>query len=1627
MRKYFLLFLYLFVIGIAYTQTPNNPIEPFADQSIEDNTNIILSQNSWDGAAVYPVGQFRALNILINIIYDVTPSLDPFPSLNDPWPSTINEGINTTIPNWVSDSSLFDIHFNPPQAINGTFTRKFHEASFGALHIIGDFVIINIPQSYIVAGNPEPLPDGQFEFLTLLDQSIEYLNTHSNGGLQTYFGSNSIHDYEFNNNDTIYFASIATRNTFHTLTTTYGFYNANNGTAGPLNRSILFSDGNYYPIRFSLLQCVGSGRHLVENPVAAIYHEFGHALFGYNKMHSGGGNGWSGNTGRTFLPRMGGYGLMGMASSGMVSANGFDRWWLHWKSPVYNTSNSYIAASNQPSDITQADGTKNFTLRDFVTTGDAIRIKLPYVDNGAKNQYIWLENHKIGTNNKLDFLTYSNTTQCRPGGRSGIYAFYQVGKDVLSGENIRPSGESDHLRLISAEGNFNYMKMGDVVLNCFANTTKNGHGRQLDPNPFMGCNDAMIQFYHASANTLKIDDPYIFLLDAKDMFINGQWVRNDSMPFLMDERDAFTGTRMFNLSSNPAPVNTTTFYNTNDQDGIISANTLFGLVNNDSIYLSGLNIIMNPLANGDYKVTIDWGHNRLDNSVAWTGKIALPESLYIYDDDTLLLKQNNTPCLINRNPNTHQFAPFTVFDCRENSQLTLSNTSRMIASEGSKIYVQPGSVLILQNSSKLIVKTGCELIIEDCGNLVIRDNAQLVIEPGGIITIKSGANVFMDGQDNLVLQLGFLIGPDGNPLTGNILDILGVPPVKQITSNTNWAGKTYKFFDDLYISSGATLDLSGTTLQFFRSAKVKVGRGAKLNMTNQSKLTTSCIDEFWAGIEIWGNPSLPQTPTTNQGHVVMNSSTIEFAKTGVLLDRPMPTDGSGTPSVKGNGGGILQATSSSFINNYIGVNFSPYVNDNVSSFSNCLFTANEQYPDLDEGIECHINLNSVIGIDFLKCTFNTVTPFGGRIKSNYGIRSHNSNFLVDGIISNHKYQRSVFENLNFGIYATSSLSSRNFTVRNTVFRLCNTGVFGSGISGSIITENRFIQPTFKDQSKYTQFGIFLEYCNRYKIQQDTILGIVSHTKSEVGMLIKNSGPNENLVYNNVMLNSYVGIIAEGENRGVFGTGLCIKCNDFGQNMTDIYVIPSAGIPDLSQGIKRNQGSNQDTITAPAGNWFTYPSNKDIININNVFAQPIEYFYHRFPLDPRIQPQSDHVIIFDNTVFLTRGTSQQYYKNTACPSDLNTKPRKEELIALINTTNSELTETQSLLTALTDDGDTPVLINNITSAAPFEALWLHDELLGASPYLSDTALIEASKKEEVLNSALVRDVLVANPHSAKSYKVIEALEQREEPLPEELMEEIKAGKEQISAKQELELTKADLLAELAASRSALLQSFQEENNYDSLRWVLSSFPEPLSEYQKIWTWFDEGDTGYGITALQNLDIETLPAHHRDIQIRYLEIAGILNQLATDTTYVLSDDTVTINALFSLSNEDNAAGVSARNLLFAYRLLSYEPTVTLPDTSLKTSTITNKPKTNGNISREKIQVFPNPANDFIVVAYNMANDSKLSIVSQEGRVVYTQSISAGQNELMVRVNHFASGNYIVSMTEGKMVHSKKFTVK
>ena len=102
----------------------------------------------------------------------------------------------------------------------------------------------------------------------------------------------------------------------------------------------------------------------------AFVHEIGHALL--NDPHYGGCNGVTGNN--LHITKMGGM-MPSINNEVYGGANAWERWYLGW--------------INIKNDLTEVNGTEEYYLDDYFTTGDAIRIKLPY-----SNQYLWLENHQ---------------------------------------------------------------------------------------------------------------------------------------------------------------------------------------------------------------------------------------------------------------------------------------------------------------------------------------------------------------------------------------------------------------------------------------------------------------------------------------------------------------------------------------------------------------------------------------------------------------------------------------------------------------------------------------------------------------------------------------------------------------------------------------------------------------------------------------------------------------------------------------------------------------------------------------------------------------------------------------------------------------------------------------------------------------------------------------------------------------------------------------------------------------------------------------------------------------------------------------------------------------------------------
>jgi hypothetical protein len=192
-----------------------------------DTTNMSQRSNyqSWLGyyhqltssnASITPTGTYRILNIFVNIHYDQTDSLDPaHNSTSTYWPAANQQGINNplTKPTYLTD--FMDVEYNPGN-VHGNMTRLYYESSFGSLVLLGDFMVVDIDQSYITPNNP----GGDFSQTVLRNKVFSLIN--ENGGLNAINGYNSLSDYDSDGNGHIDMVQFLLRNTRNDTIANFG-------------------------------------------------------------------------------------------------------------------------------------------------------------------------------------------------------------------------------------------------------------------------------------------------------------------------------------------------------------------------------------------------------------------------------------------------------------------------------------------------------------------------------------------------------------------------------------------------------------------------------------------------------------------------------------------------------------------------------------------------------------------------------------------------------------------------------------------------------------------------------------------------------------------------------------------------------------------------------------------------------------------------------------------------------------------------------------------------------------------------------------------------------------------------------------------------------------------------------------------------------------------------------------------------------------------------------------------------------------------------------------------------------------------------------------------------------------
>ena len=642
------------------------------------------TENGWKLPAN---GDLRVIMFFVEIDYDVTPSKDPHPKGHETW------GVGE-MPKWKDE--VFDFK---KEDGNGRMTSYFDYMSFGNYMMYGDYY-------------PELIKLKQSDIKSISSRSGTYKAVMRKIQEYSEFKTSKSTDYSDFDSWRINVAAgmpkvkEANEKFDHVMIILRNAVAYPNGSGNVTASSIgeLFGKGSD---SFSVF---GGGAAF---PFNILRHEYSHMLFGGNNFHCGGGQHHSGGYNH-FIPFQGGWSMLGGYNSSFQTCNAWDRDRLGWK-PA-DKKYTISALNNQGEEVSTAieahDSMESIelVLRDFITSGDAVQIKLPYLSDGEYTQYIWLENHQTTSRNACEFDRFQyDDKDCVPDAVPGVYMYLQVGHDVKTGNDIF-RGYGDYLRNIPADGFYDIVFEDTLVQNnwCVNNKKYYPYSKKRSmENALTGSGDQEEVAWDAG------NDGKIGKQDGRRLVIEnrlGQYY--NELATLGNPRHAFTphGNNLIGIGTNPSfsSMRTLTSFDKDREDKM----------NNEAIVLNGLEVkLLEQLPDGGIKIKISFNKTRIKENRRWAApEIVLPQitgedsySLILSKKRKLRITQGYTAAYVDSTiemGGENYFVSPTSWTIRSGAKVKLEKKSKLIIEKGSTVIFEKGSVLVTKRKVKIIVSDG---------------------------------------------------------------------------------------------------------------------------------------------------------------------------------------------------------------------------------------------------------------------------------------------------------------------------------------------------------------------------------------------------------------------------------------------------------------------------------------------------------------------------------------------------------------------------------------------------------------------------------------------------------------------------------------------------------------------------------------------------------------------------------------------------------------------------------------------------------------------------------------------------------------------------------------------------------
>ncbi len=698
---------------------------------------------------------------------------------------------------------------------------------------------------------------------------------------------------------------------------------------------------------------------------------------------------------------------------------------------------------------------------------------------------------------------------------------------------------------------------------------------------------------------------------------------------------------------------------------------------------------------------------------------------------------------------------------------------------------------------------------------------------------------------------------------------------------------------------------------------------------------------------------------------------------------------------------------------------------NQSFFRKCVFETDNNY-DYYYPPDKHVVLQEVKGIDFKACEFAGSDPTDKHYKSDkergYGIYSLGSYFTINDYCNSQInpcpdtcLQNCTFSDLKYGIYAIDWTETDFVSINHASFSNNLRSIYLSGLLYPELTLNTI-------STRNAGYGIYLDRCNAYKIEENLINGdSLGFNISSIGMYVNNSGYESNEIYKNEINNQKYAIIAEGINRhSLDSTGLCIKCNTFDNCEFDISVV--ADTLYNNQGIAPAQGNNSTDPEDMAGNLLYIPDptpDGDYDDINNA-GEHITYYYpsNASGYEVRIKP----IDITEETVTPYEVIFVNWNLENGCPSNLNQGGSIDELKISLLITEEKVDSTENVLYALIDGGDTDDLQEDVEYSNPQESMDIYNSLMNESPYLSDTVVSTAMEKEDVLPNTMIRDIMVANPNTAKSTKLIDKIDERYEPMPTSMKDQILSGKSLISEREETETDLSMLKNNKAYLFNNIIRYYRKDTinglfGSDTIIYMYKKLNQLWAKYALAFEYLNKYDSANAIATIDSIPmlfkLSTRQLTSHQIFEDYFDVlSGFVKQ---DKTIFQADSVqkaLLSSIYYSASGNEK---VLLRNLLIAIDSLDYNESFILPCSFKTTNGYIKQPDELDVKDIYHLRIYPNPSKDYIILEYlnDLDKPVLVCITDLSGKLITSFTLNKSRDQRIVDTRNWKAGVYIATL--------------